>query len=136
MPRPSFILAVFSSRNLPVSQDLRCFRCGESLASLTPPLSRHDMCPACSVFLHVCRMCRHFDETVATQCREEDAEEVTDKEKQNFCDWFEPDAGAFDGSRKQASDKAQADLAALFGDAPADDEPKDPDLQAAEDLFK
>ena len=81
--------------------ELRCYRCGASLEKLTPPLSRQDECPGCSVYLHVCRMCVHFDASVPKQCREDDAEEVLDKEKLNFCDWFKASADAFDPARKQ-----------------------------------
>lgn len=118
------------------AEDLRCFRCGASLAALSLPLSRRDACPACSVHLHVCRMCRFFDPTVPRQCREDDAEEVTDKERVNFCEWFVPDPDAFDPARARQSAAAEAKLAALFGEADAD-EPDDDDLRRkAEDLFR
>lgn len=120
-----------------MSIELRCFRCGESLAALSLPLSRRDTCPACSVQLHVCRMCRFFDPTVPKQCREDDAEEVMDKERANFCEWFEPDPNAFDPARASEAAAAEAGLAALFGDAPASaDDQEDELLRKAKDLFR
>ena len=99
-----------------MSDNLSCYRCGESLAALSLPLSRQDQCPGCSADLHVCRMCLHFDPRVPRQCREDGAEDVTEKERTNFCDWFKPSVRAFDPARKAEADAAQDALAALFGD--------------------
>ncbi len=99
-----------------MSEELVCFRCGESLAQLTLPLSRRDQCPQCSVDLHVCKMCTHFDKHVPRQCREDGAEDVTEKERPNYCDWFVPGSAAFDTQRKSEADAARSALDALFGD--------------------
>jgi len=100
-----------------VSHKLACYRCGESLAELLLPLSRRDQCPQCSADVHVCKMCRHFDPHITRQCREDGAEDVTEKERPNFCDWFVPSDSAFDPDRKSASDAATGALDALFGAA-------------------
>ena len=99
-----------------MSHSLACYRCGASLEALSLPLSRHDQCPDCSADLHVCKMCVHFDERVPRKCREDGAEDVTEKERPNFCDWFKPSDAAFDPSRKAQADAAEDALAALFGD--------------------
>ena len=99
-----------------MAHSIACYRCGESLASLSLPLSRQDQCPACSADLHVCKMCVHFDRHVPRQCRKDGAEDVTEKERTNFCDWFKPSETAFDPARKAEADAAQDALAALFGD--------------------
>ena len=99
-----------------MAHSIACYRCGESLASLSLPLSRQDQCPACSADLHVCKMCVHFDRHVPRQCREDGAEDVTEKERTNFCDWFKPSETAFDPARKAEADAAEDALAALFGD--------------------
>ncbi len=119
-----------------MTPELLCYRCGESLESLTLPLSRRDECPRCSVHLHVCRMCRFFDRTVPKQCREDDAEEVLDKEKVNFCEWFVPQPDAFDPARAQREGRAKSELAALFGDGDAPESADDDLLRDAEDLFR
>jgi hypothetical protein len=115
----------------------RCYRCGESLSSLPLPFSRRDECPACSAHVHVCRMCVNFDAAVPRKCREDDAEEVIEKERVNFCEWFKPAANAFDPARAKKATQAQTALAALFGDAeaPTDDD-ADSSLRQAEDLFR
>ncbi len=99
-----------------MSHNIACFRCGTSLAALSLPLSRRDQCTECSADLHVCKMCVYFDPSVPRQCREDGAEDVTEKERPNFCDWFKPSATAFDAGRKSQTEAAQDALAALFGD--------------------
>ena len=61
-------------------------------------------------------MCVNFDPRVPRQCREDGAEDVTDKDKPNFCDWFSASDSAFDAKRKEQEDKARAALNALFDD--------------------
>ena len=118
-----------------MNSELRCYRCGASLKELSLPLSRFDECPACSVALHVCRQCEHFDTRVPRQCKEDGAEDVTEKSRVNFCDWFKPGFDVFDGREKAAEDRARAELETLFGDASSgpDEKPGSPD---ADDLFK
>jgi len=94
---------------------LRCYRCGESLAALSLPLARLDQCPACSVDLHVCRMCTHYAPGKPDACDEEDAIEVANKTAANFCDYFAPDPDVFSGREQRAEDAARRQLDALFG---------------------
>ena len=119
-----------------MTDTLTCYRCGGSLEALSLPLSRQDQCPACSNYLHVCRMCRHFDTNAPGQCLEDDAEDVTEKERPNFCDWFVPASRGFDADRRQAENAARAELDALFGDGDAPEEAADDGLSEAEKLFK
>jgi hypothetical protein len=119
-----------------MDEALYCFRCGESLAALTLPISRQDACPACSNYLHICRMCINFDSHVPKQCREDDAEEVMDKEKANFCDWYKPSPNAFNAAGKRADDKARSAAAALFSSEAADAADDDDQTSAAADLFR
>ena len=115
--------------------ELRCFRCGASLAALTLPLSRRDMCPNCSSHLHVCRQCEHYDAQVLGQCREEDAEEVREKDRVNFCEWFRPSHAAFDSKEYDAHRESQSAAEALFGGS--HDQPANPSsLDDPNDLFK
>jgi hypothetical protein len=93
---------------------LRCYRCGESLIALSLPLSRLDECPSCHVHLHACRMCERFAPRRPKGCSEEDAPEVRDKKNANFCDYFKPNANAYDPAEQQAEQAAKAQLDALF----------------------
>lgn len=104
-----------------MSTEICCFRCGTSLSELSLPLSRRDQCPQCSADLHVCKMCRFYDRNVTRQCREDGADDVIEKERVNFCDWFKPSASAFDPQQKTAADAARNALADLFGEGDCDD---------------
>lgn len=98
-----------------MSDELQCWKCGADLAALPLPLSRRADCLACHAELHVCRMCRHYDTSKAKQCRERAAEEVSEKRRANFCDWFQPRAKVQPKASDTATD-ARAKLAALFGE--------------------
>lgn len=119
-----------------MSHDIVCYRCGTSLASLSLPLSRQDSCPRCSVHLHVCKMCRHYDVSVPGQCREDDAEDVVEKERLNFCEWFVPAEGAFDAAAKAEADRSRQALDGLFGDGEVESDTSDAALTDAEKLFR
>lgn len=121
-----------------MSQDIVCYRCGGSLSALSLPLSRRDECPHCQNYLHVCRMCRFYDPDVARQCREDDADDVKEKERLNFCDYFSPSENAFDAAGKKAADRAATELDALFGDGGSGDPdpPTDDGISDAEKLFR
>jgi hypothetical protein len=97
-----------------MANELRCWRCGESLAKLTLPLARLDECPKCHVHLHVCRMCIYYAPTKPKGCREDDAIEVRDKKNSNFCDYFKPNAHAFDSAEQTVEQKARSQLDDLF----------------------
>lgn len=71
---------------------MRCAACGADLGEIAF-VGRRDECPQCHADLHVCRQCRFFDPAVNNQCRESQAELVVDKEKANFCDYFECSSG-------------------------------------------
>jgi hypothetical protein len=60
-------------------------------------------------------MCKDFDPSVPRQCREDGAEDVTEKDRVNFCDWFSPSESAFDPAGKAQADSANQSLDALFG---------------------
>ena len=97
-----------------MSHSIACYRCGASLAALSLPFSRQDECPACENYLHVCRMCIYYDPSVTRQCREDGAEEVREKDRLNFCDWFKPSDAAFDAARKDEEDDARSAAEDLF----------------------
>jgi hypothetical protein len=94
---------------------LVCWKCGASLADLTLPLRRLEECRQCHAELHVCKLCEWYSISVAKQCRETVAEEVKDKERANFCDYFKPREDAYSAKSTDAAEKAQAELDALFG---------------------
>ena len=121
-----------------MSSELVCYNCNHSLAALSLPLSRRDLCASCGVHLHVCRMCVAYDPAVTRQCREDDADDVLEKDRLNFCEWFEPAEGAFDAGRNARHQEAKAELDGLFGDGASGSGAlaRDELLEDAEKLFK
>jgi hypothetical protein len=93
---------------------LVCWKCGASLADLTLPLGRLEECRTCRAELHVCKMCEWYSLSVAKQCRETVAEEVKDKERANFCDYFKPRPRAHSKTDLSAADRARSELDNLF----------------------
>jgi hypothetical protein len=112
---------------------LVCWKCGASLADLSLPLRRLDECRQCHAELHVCKMCEWYSISVAKHCRETVAEEVKDKERANFCDYFKPRPEAYAAANLDAASQAQAELDALFGGGKkAEPEPSAADKARAE----
>ncbi len=68
---------------------------------------RTEECPYCSTSLHCCRMCSFYDSRVYNECRESNAERIVDKEKANFCDYF----NLSDGTNKSNSKEDLENLA-------------------------
>jgi hypothetical protein len=81
-------------------------------------------------------MCVNFDTNAVAQCREDDAEEVFNKERANFCDWYEPSSSAFNSSAKNADETARSAADALFSDDSTESMDADNPDSAAEDLFR
>lgn len=71
-----------------------CFSCKKDIEASGRP-GRGDACPRCGADVKVCLNCRHYDETSYNSCREPSAERVVNKDKSNFCDFFE-----FGGGKK------------------------------------
>ena len=112
---------------------LVCWKCGASLEALSLPLQRLDECKQCGAELHVCKLCEFYSTAVAKHCRETIAEEVKDKERANFCDYFKPRPDAYSTVKQDAATKAKADLDAFFGGVkPAQNEPSAADKAKAE----
>lgn len=88
---------------------MNCTRCGTLLPS--PPTSRRDTCLRCGADLHACVQCVFYAPGSYNDCREPQADRVTEKERANFCDWFEPGSGV---PASTAKDDARAKLDALF----------------------
>lgn len=51
--------------------------------------ARSEECPHCNADMHVCYNCVHYDRSAYNECREPQAERVVDKDRRNFCDYFQ-----------------------------------------------
>lgn len=81
-------------------------------------MGRRDCCPKCGNDARVCKNCRFYDLSAYRNCREEQAEWVKEKDRGNFCGFFEArDTQAPDSKVESARNK----LDALFGGGGAPD---------------
>lgn len=79
----------------------RCSFCNAKL-EIEDKVGRGDVCPSCRRDLRSCIQCRFYNQSSYNQCEEPQAERVVDKEKANFCDYFE-----FGGRGCGANDKKE-----------------------------
>ena len=99
-----------------MTNTLVCWRCGAPITDQALPIGRVAECSLCRASLHVCRMCELFDIRVAMSCREPIAEEVKDKERANFCEYFAVKTGAHSTLPGDKTQAARIQLEALFGE--------------------
>jgi hypothetical protein len=124
-----------------------CVFCDAELAA-DFRVMRNTRCPSCDAYLHACVQCRFHEPTLHNQCLEPEAEFVRDRQKANFCEFFElagaKAAGRGEASRSEAgkseprnragqaagdarssdtrASEARAKLEALFKKKPADED--------------
>lgn len=67
---------------------LKCFKCGK-LTELVDRVGLRDECEHCRSDAHCCRNCLFYDAKAYNECRESSADVVKDKERANFCDYFQ-----------------------------------------------
>jgi hypothetical protein len=72
-----------------------------------------ETCSACDVDLHVCLNCTHYDSSAYNQCRESNAEWVSDRERANRCDYFVLGESG-DGAARREPQEGRAALDSLF----------------------
>ncbi len=88
----------------------RCYSCTAALAR-GERVGRADLCAGCGAEVRACRNCAFFAPGAWNDCREPSAERVVDKERANFCDFFQLGAST---SLAGEVPGARADLDALF----------------------
>jgi hypothetical protein len=90
--------------------EFRCHRC-RKVHEFSGRIGRRDSCPQCDADLHCCLNCRHYQPSAHNQCNETQAEWVRDKDRANYCDYFEPRRGeATGGSRAEDARSRFEDL--------------------------
>lgn len=75
-------------------------------------ISRREECPHCRADVHVCRNCQFYDPKAYNECREPQAEVVREKDRANFCDFFQP--GSQNGNLQNSKKDLMAAAEALF----------------------
>jgi hypothetical protein len=88
-----------------------CFGCGGELEA-GERVGRRDTCPGCGRDLRCCRNCRFYAPSMSNHCREPQAERQADKERSNFCDFFEAGVAAVSGPVAEGG--ARSALESLF----------------------
>jgi hypothetical protein len=103
-----------------------CVHCGGNLEGVR--IFRQTPCPHCDAHLHACVQCKFHEPTAHNQCLEPQAEQVADREKANFCEFFRiagaaaraPGRSASPGASEDRAKDARAKLEQLFK-KPGDD---------------
>jgi len=94
-----------------------CFACGHPLPS-RERIFRSTLCEECGADAHVCLNCDFYLPGAHWDCRETIDEQVRDKDRANFCDYFSlsktTSGGATDGGGK--AEDARKNFQNLFGD--------------------
>jgi len=84
-----------------------CWACGSRLSAAD--YTREGECPQCRKQTHACRNCRFYEPGRPNDCQEPIAEPVTDKQRANFCDYFEPGSDGYQPSADPDALRAAAD---------------------------
>jgi hypothetical protein len=88
---------------------IACHACGHANELPGKP-GRRDECAQCGQELRCCLQCRLYDE--ATDCREPQAEVPREKDRSNFCEFFDPGAPGMKGTSE--ADRAKTAFDDLF----------------------
>lgn len=93
-----------------------CHQCGWEWTFRDLP-GRSETCPQCRADLRVCLNCAFFDRRAAHQCRDGRTEPVADKDRANFCEYFDFMKRAWAGPPTNPREsEARATLRGLLGD--------------------
>ncbi len=72
--------------------ELICFHC-QKPNPLLGKVGRKDECFSCRTDLHCCKNCHFYESKVYNECKEPAADVVKEKDRSNFCDFFQPRSG-------------------------------------------
>lgn len=90
----------------------KCYSCKNELEFETnSSISRSEECPQCYANIRCCKMCKFYDQSAYNECREPSADRILEKEKSNFCDYFQIGSGS---DENDAQKDALAAANALF----------------------
>lgn len=90
-----------------------CFHCGNSLEG---PVFRSTICESCGKDVKVCLNCEFYSPGSHWDCHETVPEQVKDKDRANFCDYFRLSSKAGGPAKgKKKADDARNAFDTLFG---------------------
>lgn len=92
---------------------MRCRSCDAEIGLASGDrVGYRDACHGCGGDLHTCLQCAFHDPGAHNECREPNAERVSDRERANRCDYFSPGEGEALGADGRG--RALLDLDSLF----------------------
>ena len=94
-----------------------CHKCGWTWDISGLP-GRGDTCHGCRADLRVCLNCLNHDLHAAEECRERRADLVQDKDRSNFCEYFDMAQRVYrknGGANPSREDRARDELKRLLG---------------------
>jgi len=92
--------------------EVYCYHCGKKIPENN--LGRQDTCETCGRDTRVCKNCIHYDQNYNNECKEEQAARQVEKEKGNFCEWFQVRSGAVKGNISATKQDLKSAADALF----------------------
>jgi hypothetical protein len=72
---------------------LTCFSCHKELSFADSKIGFREECSHCRNDVHACKNCQFYDPKAYNECRESSAEVVREKERANYCEYFQPRSG-------------------------------------------
>ncbi len=79
--------------------DVVCWYCSTALSP--HGLGHEDECLSCGRDTRVCRNCRFYHPSSYNGCSEPQSERILEKERANFCDFFQPGSSTLGQSQEQ-----------------------------------
>lgn len=89
-----------------------CFSCGESL-EFVDRVGFREECSKCGEDCHCCKNCEFYDPGSYNECREPSADVVREKDRANYCEYFQANGSARAGEGSSKDDLMSA-AEALF----------------------
>ncbi len=97
------------------SRMLKCHSCGSPMEF--DMIYRTTVCPTCGKEVKVCLNCRFYSPGAHWDCKETIPEPVREKDRANFCDYFQPaHIGGQGIGRSGSKQNARDSFDKLFGD--------------------
>jgi len=90
-----------------------CFSC-QSENKVVDRLGFRDSCISCFNDLHVCKTCHFYDPKSYNDCSEPAADRVSEKEKRNFCEFYQIKSHGLGAEKNPTRDVLRAQAEALF----------------------
>ncbi|NGX56228.1 MAG: hypothetical protein K1060chlam5_00465 [Candidatus Anoxychlamydiales bacterium] len=69
---------------------MKCFKCKKQIDLQNKKIGFKDYCDYCDFDLHICKNCKNYSIGKPNDCYIPNIDIVLDKEKNNFCEYFEP----------------------------------------------